>query len=79
MKRLFLMGVLCLSLTGLGFSMGFSVKATGGLSLLFGGDRWAVAISIKVCCGMRHGLLQSAAFCGNTVQATLNAFSQVIA
>ena len=38
MKKLFLIGVLCLSLTAVGFSMGFSIKATGGLSLLFGGD-----------------------------------------
>jgi opacity protein-like surface antigen len=38
MKKLFLIGVLCLSLTAAGFSMGFSIKATGGLSLLFGGD-----------------------------------------
>jgi opacity protein-like surface antigen len=38
MKKLFLIGVLCLSLTAAAFSMGFSIKATGGLSLLFGGD-----------------------------------------
>ena len=38
MKKLFLIGILCLSLTAAGFSMGFSIKATGGLSLLFGGD-----------------------------------------
>jgi hypothetical protein len=38
MKKLILIGVLCLSLTVAGFSMGFSIKATGGLSLLFGGD-----------------------------------------
>jgi len=38
MKKLILIGVLCLSLTAVGFSMGFSIKATGGLSLLFGGD-----------------------------------------
>ena len=38
MKKLILIGVLCLSLTAVGFSMGFSIKATGGLSLLLGGD-----------------------------------------
>jgi opacity protein-like surface antigen len=38
MKKLVLIGVLCLSLTAVGFSMGFSIKATGGLSMLFGGD-----------------------------------------
>ncbi len=38
MKKLFLIGVLCLSLATAGFSMGFSIKATGGLSLLMGGD-----------------------------------------
>lgn len=38
MKKLFLIGVLCLSITAVGFSMGFSIKATGGLSMLFGGD-----------------------------------------
>jgi hypothetical protein len=38
MKKLFFIGVLCLSLATAGFSMGFSIKATGGLSLLMGGD-----------------------------------------
>ncbi len=38
MKKLILIGLLCLSLTVGAFALEFSVKATGGMSLLFGGD-----------------------------------------
>ncbi len=38
MKKTILAVVLCLSLSTLGFSAGLSFKATGGLSLLMGGD-----------------------------------------
>lgn len=38
MKKLVLIGVLCLSLTVGAFALDFSVKASGGVSLLFGGD-----------------------------------------
>jgi hypothetical protein len=38
MRKLIIIAILCLSLSVLGFSSGLSFKATGGLSLLLGGD-----------------------------------------
>lgn len=43
MKKLIVIAVLCLSLTVGAFALDFSVKASGGMSLLFGGDYNAAA------------------------------------
>jgi hypothetical protein len=38
MKKLVLTGILCLSLAGGALAVDFSIRATGGMNLLFGGD-----------------------------------------